>query len=495
MNKFYLAVKNKLAEESAYHSDLFDLFGTPDGYEEGYLGIKDGNEMKSINWGWGINGLKKIMKFIFITKLDSDLIDFEKWYEDEKNNDFKNSIKYLDELIYVFDYNRKKMTAFIADINNLEKRGRKIYIDFTPKKYMILPPEFNNYYRDNLFNQKGFEDFYLWDKYLNLSKKEIESLNEHPSTLDQYHFIPKKIITDWLETKYINNNIKKPVYISPIIDNKKRKKNNLQTNNQIFWNLLSDYIGKTQVKGNYTLNYNGEIYSVTNIPVNSIIDKGLVYIHEVGIPKIISLALCRIFGKKYIIKEFDNSFKISIDESKFIKRAVKVKELVDDQNKWGNTDYDYLVDLNELGINKKIVFDLTNGLWHKGGGLGKSKKDYVKQWTNNIFDISSNKSNIISIWHYGLKEFEEFDGNKEVAEYIIDNNQKKYNAEIILKNNKDNYKISNKDTFILPFYNGKNEYMNFENEFNNLDPRKDQYNKNNETQIYDLLCNLFKKLK
>lgn len=480
---FYVAVYNKVGEGEKYHDDLFSLFGTPDGFEEGILGQKSGGDFKSLEWDWGQNGLPKIAKYIYSVVLEKGVEEekFKEWYEFEKVNNFPEISQAIDKIFYVIKYNRKKIPTFIADLESMsyDKNGDyRIWLKFTPKRYCMLPPKFIDYYRDILFD--SWEDSDKWSNYLNLEKSKSDFIFSSAATLDQYHILPQKVLNDWFDENLPSED--KPVFTTRVKNNTKRIEKNLHTNNQIFWGIFYDYIGRTQVKADIEFKFKGDTYNFTDIPVNSIIDKGLVYTHEAGVPKVICEALKTSFQEKYIDKEFPGSKIKKIDESEFITRAVKVKDIAENFNdEYENTDYDYMLDLSFFGIDKKVVFDLTSGLWHKG--IGKTKEEYVQQWEHNIFEVPKNNKNIICIWHYGLKNYEEYD-SQEIGEFLTD----KYQTSTLIKE-AGNYNLKGKKTILLPFYNEKNDFFDFNTEFKFLDPDTDESYK---TELYKCLLELIK---
>jgi len=295
--------------------------------------------------------------------------------------------------------------------------------------------------------------------------------------LDQYHIVPINYLDSWVEENTNPASETKPIFVASVEDNKKLKEKNLHTNNEIFWSVFYQYIGRSQVKGSFSIVERGVTYSVTDIPVNSLAERNLVYYHEVGAPYVIFQALNDLYRgrdvkssspNKFLDVEFvsRNKFDITLGESVCLSRAVKVKDTIPDYDgPFESTDYDYVLDLSPLGRRTKVVFDLTSGLWKKG--FGKPKSEYVEQWLHNLIGIPRCNDNLVVIWHYGLDVFEPYEG-REVGRYLIEASglpEKEYlylqrDTEIVIP---DGLKV-----IFIPLYGNSSEYFPLREELEHL---------------------------
>jgi hypothetical protein len=484
---FIIAIYNKLDETSSFRSDIFDLFGTPDGMNFGLLGSKEGQKFKSLRWDWGLNGVKKTCKFLYWRE-HLTLNGFESWY---RNFDFSDLSKMINTLLYVFKYKKDKIPAFVASVKNTEKKNKRLWFEFVPLKFVLLPPDFmRDYHRD--FFTGGREDSNKWIKFFNdeYGKTNLDmafqEIFSSATTQDQYHIIPVEYIDRWVGEHTESTISTKPLFVSSVIDNKKLLTKNLPTNNQIFWSIFSQYTGHTQVRGSFSIIVKGKTYSVTDIPVNAFVEKGYVYNHEVGVASALFQALQEALDikayssfqeNKFLKIEFSGSNSICLSESHFVKRAMKVGDTANIYDlKYKFTDYDYVLDLNPLGIKQKIAFDLTSGLWYKG--FGKSKADLVDQWLHNLIDIPLNNPDIITVWHYGLTKFEYFDEGIEIGKWLIrqkslDINQYLYLDKPMLLQNQIAIP-KNLRAIFLPLYDDHSDFVSLKDELDNLAPKPGQ---------------------
>jgi hypothetical protein len=117
----------------------------------------------------------------------------------------------------------------------------------------------------------------------------------------------------------------------------------------MFWGLLSDVIGKTQVRGTADFTFNSQQYTIAGIQANTIIENGWVFKQEIGTAKTIWQAMVDMFGQNYIDLEFSTGNKKSILDSVFLKRAAKISEVANNfEKQYAETDFDYQLNLAPL---------------------------------------------------------------------------------------------------------------------------------------------------
>ena len=450
--------------KSSYRSDLVDLFGTPDGSKKGFIGTSD----KFLCWDWGETGFRKITNILYCLSAEDE--GFEEFYRQNifrKPNIIQTLInkKIIDQkpqMLYIFKHSSKKIPAFIAQIDEISGKDRRIWITFQPKSYMLIDPNSWKEFWNNLFT-KGREDpekwYNTWENSWNnprLSKNKVEYMVHSGFSQDQFHIIPVKLLLETIKEKASPFSTKqRTFFIKNISKNKKRARLGVPTDNQAFWGILSEIIGKTQVKGTVDLKIGKMHYQITDIPANTISEESLVFKQEIGTFRIICQVMLDVFGNDYIQSEFTRGNKKNILDSVFLKRATKVSMIAKNYNKkYSETDYDCVLDLNPLKpkypkLDVKILFDLTAGLWNKS--IAKDKDDFVKQWEHNLIQVPEKNEKLYMIWHYGLTS-EIKDGSYkglEIGEYL-----KQKTKMDVIKYQRDSIKFLSKipKLTLMPFF-------------------------------------------
>lgn len=503
-NDFMIVVYNFLEVGSAYRSDLVDLFGTPDGSKKGYLG----SIHRPLRWDWGETGFRKIISIICALsgrKPDS----FEKYFLSKVRHK-ENIIQTLvadhiidgpPAMLYVFKHSSKKIPAFVAEIQDVSWIGRRIWITFLPRRYMLLDPATWKEFWNNLFT-RGREDpqkwLDMWENSWNTPRppqSQVQQMLHSSFTQDQYHIIPIKLLIE---------NIKKKIdpispqtrtcFIKDITKVKRRLRFGVPTDNQAFWGILSEFVHKTQVKGRVELKYDELTYEITDIPANTISEQSLVFKQEIGAARTICQAMLDVFDKDYLDTEFSTENRKSILDSVFIKRAIKVSMVAENyEQKYGETDFDYLLDLSPLSEKYpkstiKILFDLTAGLWNKS--VAKSKEEFLEQWQHNLIKLPEMNSNLYAIWHYGLVS-EIKDGSYkglEVGDYL----QSKTEMEVIkYKKNAIRNAPSLPKLILLPFF--RDADVRLEKELDWISSDKDTQRR--KSKLYRALREVFEHLR
>jgi hypothetical protein len=279
---------------------------------------------------------------------------------------------------------------------------------------MLLDPATWKTFWDLLFT-KGREDpqkwFNTWNQSWEAPRPTLDQVREMLSssfTQDQYHVIPVGLLLD-----SVRHEIEPPLstartfLIKNIVRTEKRARLRVPTDNQAFWGILSDFIGKTQVRGTAELRLNKKIYEITDIPANTISEESLVFEQEIGTARTICQAMLDVFGDDYIDLEFSNRNRKPILDSVFLGRGIKVSMVAKNYEKrFGETDFDYKIDLSPLSkrypnLDSKILLDLTAGLWNKS--IAKDKDEFLAQWEHNLIKLPEMNSGLYTFWHYGLK--------------------------------------------------------------------------------------------
>jgi hypothetical protein len=432
---FLIAVYNSLGVGSDYRSDLVDLFGTPDSSKKGYIGTID----RPIRWDWGETGFRKIINIIYVLS-GQDPESFGSFFASQiqRKQKIVQSLvanRIIDDfpyMLYVFKHSLKKIPAFIARIDDISWIERRIWITYQPQSYMLLDPSTWKEFWEKLFT-KGREDpekwsdtwEHSWNK-PRLSLALIQQMLHSGFSQDQYHILPTRLLIKHIQKKMDPaSNQSRTCFMKNVTKTERRLKLRVPTDNQTFWGILSEFIGKTQVRGTVSFRHSGKTYEIRDIPSNTISEDSLVFKQEIGAARTICQAMLDVFNSEYVNIEFSGSLNKSILDSIFIKRAVKVSTVAKNyEKKYGETDFDYQLDLNPLSarfpnLKSKILFDLTAGLWNKS--IAKDKEEFLEQWEHNFIKLPETNPDLCVFWHYGLSS-EIRDGSYkglEVGDYLL----------------------------------------------------------------------------
>ena len=430
-----IVVYNFVEVESAYRSDLVSLFGNPDGSRRGYLGSTD----KPLCWDWGTTGFGKLIKILYsLSGFDQNTFpDFydSKIRHTEKIVQTLVADRILDgppHMLYVFKHSSKKIPAFIAAMHEMSWKNERIEITFQPMRYMLLDPTTWRSFWQQFFTN-GREDprkwFDSWEQTWSMTRpslSELQTLFKSSFSQDQYHVISRAALLEHVKRRCLADE-SGTCFTKEIEPARKRLDLQVPTDNQTFWGILSEFIGRTQVKGKVELDFERKKYTILDIPANTISEASLVFKQEVGAAATICQAMLDVFGQEYMNIEFQgNTSAISLLDSKFLKRAVKISMVAQNyERKYAETDFDYQLDLSPISRRlttsrrPKLLFDLTAGLWNKG--IGKTQEEFIEQWEHNIMRLPEKNDDIFVFWHYGLTS-EVKDGSykgQELGKYLL----------------------------------------------------------------------------
>jgi hypothetical protein len=489
---FLISVYNLLEERSAYRSDLIDLFGTADAAKKGFIGGRSFD--KSLRWDWGDPGFKGIISILyFLSGKQPD--KFREFYY--SNVFHKTDIlhvlidnKVIDNkplMLYVISQKSKKIPAFTSEIEEIsweknEEGKWRIWWVFKPKGYLLLDWMF---WKENVLNvllEKGRENptswFDNWERLWDIprfAEQQITQMLKPSVSQAQYHIVPLKLLQEEVKQKVdpYKSQQKGAVFIKNVSRNDQRLQSGNSTDNQSFWGILSEIIGKTQVRGKVEFTFCRNHYSITDIPSNTTSEGTWVFKQEIGAARTICQALVDTFGQEYVDLEFGRERTINLVKSKFLRRASKVSEVASQfESDYAETDFDYELSFKELSIKypclkTKLLFDLTAGLWNKDRTT--SHEDFVRQWEHNLIRVPERNSNICVIWHYGLNSKTK-DGSykqKEIGDYLkaqTQMNTVKYQPDTITS------QMSLPGLVLMPFFT--DSPVNLEQELNRISSEK-----------------------
>jgi hypothetical protein len=405
---FLVYILNNLEKSSIFHEDLFELFGAEDASRKGLVGKWDRgtNDFRTACWDWGVTGFRHIINLLYyIAKRDKreryDQVEFDELYNEK--------IKYSDDVvevlrkekiipgrllaIYVLRY-KKQFPALILEIEHIKwERGRKraLLLEFKPIKYFVLSPSVWNTLRQKTRTEK------FWIDLLDVSSNEraIRGLLGKYSRMRQaiYGLIPLD--------RFAYDLLKASIFL--LKDVEKEGSDGLISENQIFWEFFRIFTGAKQETALVTLK-NDYRYEMGGIPINSLTRRSLTYAQEAGVPNVLCHLVLEKFGDKYLKMEFRGKNKISYREAKILGRAFPVHKIHgEENNRYADSDYDYILDLEPLGVNKKFLFALTTALWKKGHS---PYEEIMQKWKELYFDLLSRHDEYRLVWYIAVDAME-----------------------------------------------------------------------------------------
>lgn len=150
-----------------------------------------------------------------------------------------------------------------------------------------------------------------------------------------------------------------------------------------------------------------QVHKITDIPVKAMFRDSEVFKHEAYFADLLWNKIWEVYPKQFCAS-FQGKTHIKISESKVIRREVKSKEL-DPTSRFPLSSYDYVVDLFPLGLNRRLFFDLTTGLWKKSGfhEVGKTTEEYIETWRELLFNIPNKLTDTYAVWYIVVNSTED----------------------------------------------------------------------------------------
>ncbi len=148
----------------------------------------------------------------------------------------------------------------------------------------------------------------------------------------------------------------------------------------------------------------GGQHRLSKVPISAMFKTDLAYVQESGFGKMLWRILWEQFPKQMCSIYPRES---SIASSPVLKRELSISDLGENV---GNFDYDYAVNFEPItGSEGWLLFDLTTGLWKKGGFHETSLKpeDYVKRWKEMFVKIPSKLENTKTMWYVVIPNTED----------------------------------------------------------------------------------------
>lgn len=151
----------------------------------------------------------------------------------------------------------------------------------------------------------------------------------------------------------------------------------------------------------------GTTHKINNIPIKAMFRDSDVFRHEAYFADLLWNKLWEIYPKQ-LCASFSGRTYIEISESTLLKREVKVKEL-DLKSSFSPSSYDYVVDLFPIGKKRRLLFDLTTGLWKKSGfhEVGRTSEEYIEIWKELLYNVPKKLADTYAVWYIVVNSTEE----------------------------------------------------------------------------------------
>ncbi|MBO3840282.1 MAG: hypothetical protein QXR44_04380 [Thermoproteota archaeon] len=151
----------------------------------------------------------------------------------------------------------------------------------------------------------------------------------------------------------------------------------------------------------------GATHRIINIPIKAMFRDSEVFRHEAYFANLLWEKLWEIYPKQ-LCALFSGKSHIEISESVLLKREVKVKEL-DPKSRFSSSSYDYVVDLFPIGKKRRLIFDLTTGLWKKSGfhEVGRTSEEYIEIWKELLYNVPKKLTDTYIVWYIVINSTEE----------------------------------------------------------------------------------------
>lgn len=493
-NDFLLYILNNLEKSSLFHEDLFELFGAEDASRKGLVGKwdRDANDFRTACWDWGVSNFRHIINLLYyIAKRDKgeryDQVEFDEFY----NEKIKYSADVIEVLrkekiipgrllaIYVLRY-KKQFPALILEIEHIKwEKGRKraLLLEFKPIKYFILNPSVWGTLKQKTRTEK------FWLDLFNASSNE-RAIRD---VLGKYSRMQRVIYGLIPLDRFTSDLLNASVFL--LKDVEKEGGDELVSENQIFWEFFRIFTGAKQETALVTLK-NDYRYEIGGIPINSLTKRSLTYAQEAGVPNVLCHLVLEKFGDKYLKMEFRGKNKIRYREAKILGRAFHVHKIHgEENNKYADSDYDYILDLEPLGVNKKILFALTTALWKKGHA---PYEEIVQKWKELYFDLLSRHNEYRLVWYIAVDTMERtfFRDNEQHKDFmnLLNTLTKDVGVDFtqIVRNERDIESIKKAHVTVIALFRNAPNAKNVKRELENI---RKQYREN---IFYKTLKELFR---
>lgn len=151
----------------------------------------------------------------------------------------------------------------------------------------------------------------------------------------------------------------------------------------------------------------GSVHRITDIPIKAMFKDSDVFRHEAYFANLLWNKIWEVYPKQFC-DSFRGKIHLKISESTVIKREVRSKEF-DPTSRFPSSSYDYVVDLYPLGVKRRLLFDLTTGLWKKSGfhEVGRTTEEYIETWRELLFNIPNKLTDAYAVWYIVVNSTED----------------------------------------------------------------------------------------
>lgn len=257
--------------------------------------------------------------------------------------------------------------------------------DQRPKPVGPLKPESKCFERPVRFDFKPIRRRHVDPKtWKNIQEQRMDHGAHHIIDL-----IPANLMPDILEDQVRRTDVSAPLEARGVLENFIKMAN-------IRFEIRIDF--------SHQCNLCGKRHTLSRVPISAMFKTDQAYIQEAGFGNMLWELLWQEFPKE-MCSNYPEECKVA--DSPILKRELKVSILTGSAN---DRDYDYAVDLKPLTGNKGwLLFNLTTGLWKKGGfhEARFEPDNYIQYERDMLIQIPSSLQNTKSIWYVVVPSTEE----------------------------------------------------------------------------------------
>jgi hypothetical protein len=276
---------------------------------------------------------------------------------------------------------RKKEQCIITRLKQLVKERQNVHLNRKAHGERCL----ERYVR---FDMTPLRYFLLDSK----TWSEVEKNRYSKKPRHNFDMVPREILP-----KYIQQEVDATLLVAPL-----RSKN-----------VLEHFLSITSVS--FEIRYAlkkmcpccGLVHKIENIPIKAMFKDQDVFVQEANFGHLLWEKLWQKYPVEFC-EIFQGRTTISSEDSTILKRNFKVKELMV-SSPFGECEYDYAVDFRPFGHDRLILFDLTTGLWKKGGFHEESRapEEYVELWRELLLTVPSTFRNVFAVWYVVIHQRED----------------------------------------------------------------------------------------
>lgn len=201
--------------------------------------------------------------------------------------------------------------------------------------------------------------------------------------------IPSQLLPDVFEEQTRRIDLNAPLEAQGVFESFMKMAN-------IRFEIKVDFLAQCRICG-------GE-HCLSRVPISAMFKTDLAYVQESGFGRMLWKLLWEQFPQQ-MCGTYPRE--CNITDSPILKRELTVSDL---GRNAGNFDYDYAVNIEPItGDSGWLLFDLTTGLWKKGGFHESTMKpqEYIRRWKEMLVRIPSELENTKTMWYVVVPNTEE----------------------------------------------------------------------------------------